>query len=120
MTTPIQRLGSVSKEYQLKADEYMDLAISAAQHESFYRKIKAQTMLKATAEGASAAKAEIIADADPQVSKACWDYKVTAATVDAAKAKLTQLREQIAVGRSMLVTDRELDKLHANGIGGGA
>ena len=110
----VRRLGIVSRDYERLANEYRDIAQDAAQAESDYRKAKAQRMLRATVEeGASAAKAEIIADADDLVATMCTNYKVTAALSDATRAKLTQLREQVAVGRSMMVAERESDRIHA-------
>lgn len=116
--TPIQRLGQLSREYEGRANDYADIAKTAAANEARYRTVKAQTMLTATGSGASAAKAEIIADADPDVAQACWDFKVSAAVADAARAKLNQLREAVATGRSVLVNEREADRVHAAGLSG--
>ena len=118
--SPIQRLGELSREYERRANAYADVARDAAGNEARYRMLKAQTMLAATQDGASAAKAEIIADANPQVAQACWDYKVSAAVADSARAKLSQLREAVATGRSVLVNERESDRVHAQGMGGAA
>ena len=108
-----RQLGKVSRAYEELANEYRDIAHNAALAESEYRRVKAQTMLRATAEGASAAKAEIMADADESVSRLCLSYKIASALADATRAKLTQLREQVAVGRSMMVGEREADRVHA-------
>lgn len=113
MNEAAMRLGQISKDYAKLASDYESIAQDAAIAESEYRKVKAQTMLRATAEGASAAKAEIIADADDMVATLCLGYKTSAALADATRAKLTQLREQVAVGRSLMVSERELDKIHA-------
>lgn len=111
----MRQLGVVSRAYEKLATDYRALAIDAAQAESDYRRVKAQTMLRATLDGASAAKAEIIADADDKVADACTEYKVSAAVADSTRAKLAQLREQVAVGRSVMVAEREQDKIHAQG-----
>lgn len=108
-----RQLGKVSRAYEELANEYRDIAHNAALAESEYRRVKAQTMLRATSEGASAAKAEIMADADESVSALCLSYKIASALADATRAKLTQLREQVAVGRSMMVGEREADRVHA-------
>lgn len=116
MTTPIsptQRLAQVSREYAERAQEYAQIATEAAVREANYRRVKAQTALKAIADGASAAKAEMIADADETVATACLDYKTSAAVCDAASKRLTQLREQVATGRTLLVSERESDRIHA-------
>lgn len=120
MSDAMRQLGVVSRRYEEMAVEYRPVAITAAEAEADYRRIKAVTMLKATADGASAAKAEIIADADDEVSAACFAYKTSAAIADAHRARLSQLREQVAVGRSVMVAEREADKLHAGGMSGAA
>lgn len=111
----MRQLGVVSRAYEKLATDYRALAIDAAHSESDYRKIKAQTMLREIAAGSSAAKAEVVADADETVADACTAYKVSAAIADSTRAKLTQLREQVAVGRSVLVGEREADKIHSQG-----
>lgn len=120
MSSPIQQLGAVSREYATKANEYQDIALDAAQAESDYRRERAVCKLRAMSGGASAAKADAIADADDIVSRSCLQYKTSAALCDAAGKKLAQLREQIAVGRTVLVGERELDRLHSQGVGGAA
>lgn len=109
----VRRLGVVSRDYERLASEYQDIAIAAAEAESDYRKEKAKAMLVAMADGASAVKAEAQANADDRIAEICRQYKITAALADATRAKLTQLREQVAVGRSMMVAERESDRIHA-------
>lgn len=109
----VRRLGVVSRDYERLASEYQDIAIAAAEAESDYRKEKAKAMLLAMAEGASAVKAEALANGDDRIAEICRQYKITAALADSARAKLTQLREQVAVGRSMMVAERESDRIHA-------
>lgn len=118
MTTPIQQLGRVSRAYEALATEYAQICEDAATDEAGYRKTKALHMTRSMADGASAAKAETLADADDEVSQACLAYKLSAAKVAATAAKLRQLHEQVAVGRSVLVSDREQDRIHASGTGG--
>lgn len=112
-TAAVRQLGLVSQKYQQMADEYYDVAQAAAEAEAGYRAGKARRMLISTHEGASAARAEIDADADDEVAELCSHYKRSAALADAHRAKLTQLREQVAVGRSILVTERAVDGIHA-------
>lgn len=124
MTNPqhqtIQRLGAVSREYESRASAYEHIAIDAARAEAEYRRLHAVAKLKAMHDGASAAKADAIADADPEVSQVCLAYKHGAAVADAAGKKLIQLRVQIDLGRSVLTSEREADKLHGSGSGGAA
>src|SRR5664279_4299816 len=108
MSEAMRKLGLVSREYEALATEYRAIALNAAEAESNYRKVRAQTMLRAMVnDNASAAKAEIVADADDVVSAECTEYKCRAAIADAARQKLNQLREQVAVGRSVMVAERE-------------
>lgn len=121
MKTPMQRLGELSREYAIRANDYSDIAIDAARAEADYRQGKAAFMARAMiGDGASAAKAEVMANADETVHQLCLSYKVTAAAADAAKSKLTQLRESVATGRTMIVQEREQDKLHTQGFTGAA
>lgn len=107
--------------YQETALGYAGITREAAVAEAEYRRIRAQRMAKATiSEGASAAKAEILADADDAVAAACLRYKVGASVAEATRARLAQLREQVASDRSELAYEREADKFHAAGFAGGA
>jgi hypothetical protein len=113
--TAIQQLGAVSRTYEATAQSFADIALAAAQAEANYRKVKAVYKLRAMVDGASAVKAEAMADADDDVSAACLAYKTSGAVADSTRARLAQLREQVAVGRSVLVNDRESDRVHAQG-----
>lgn len=119
--SPVQRLGAISRQYEALANAYPEIARESAQAESDYRRDKAVRMLKAKVqENASAVFAEVIANADPDVAFSCQQYKLTAAMTDATQKKLSQLREAIATGRSVLVNEREADRFHAQGLGGAA
>ena len=77
-------------------------------------------MARAIADGCAVAKAETLANADDVVAAGYTLSLQTAALADAAKSKLTQLREQVATGRSVMVGEREADRQHAAGLSGAA
>lgn len=117
----VKRLSEISIEYQDKASKLENTLVNAAEAESEYRQRRAQRALVARAEEkASAAFAEMIADADPVVAALCMNYKVTAAIADAARSKLTQLRAQLDFGKAKLYADLGTDKIHAAGLSGAA
>lgn len=116
----IRRLGAISREYEQRANAYETIAIDASRAEAEYRRVHAVAKLKAMHDGASAAKADAIANADPEVSQACMAYKHGAAVADAAAKKLIQMRSQLDYGRSVLTSEREADRIHSSGIGGAA
>ncbi len=116
----IRRLGEVSRDYEKRASAYETVRVDAAKAEAEYRRIHAEAMLRAMAEGSSAAKSEAIANADAVVADSCWKYKVTDAVADAARAKLSQLRSQLEYGRTVVASERAADQIHASGTGGAA
>ncbi len=116
----VRRLGEVSREYEALATDYAALAREAANAEAEHKRAKARHMVTARAEDPklSAAWAETTADADEAVAALLSDRLLSAAVADAARAKLNQLREAVAVGRSVLVAERTADSIHASGTGG--
>lgn len=115
MTSPIQRLAQISREYDQRAREFASIATDAAVAESDYRRVKAVFVTRAVNDGAAVSKAEYAADADPEVAAACQRYKLTAAVCEAARVRLRQLAAQVDVGRSAVASDREADRMHAIG-----
>jgi hypothetical protein len=118
----IDHLSKVSKEYQAKADEYERVAIDAAANEAEHKAQKARAVLrfKATRERMSQAEAETMADADEVIAQLYRDRLISAAIADAHREKLRQLKEQVASGRTYVASEREVDRMHAGGYGGGA
>lgn len=117
----VRRLGEISVEYQKRASEIEGILVKAADAEANYRATHAKRALSAmVTEAASAAKAEIIANADDEVSDACFSYKVQGALAEAAKCKLTQLRAALEFGKAKLYADLGTDKIHAQGMSGAA
>ena len=122
MTDPLTALGRVSRAYQAKADEYEAVLLAAATAEAEYKSKRAQAILRALAaeERVSHAKAETIAEADEEIARLYQARLAAQAKADAHRAKLNQLREQVANGRTHAATSREIDRMHADGQGGGA
>lgn len=118
----IRQLGEVSREYQVKADQYRDIAVEAALAEAAHKSARAQTALRFKDSGdcRSMAEAEARAEADETVSGLFRDRLVAAAIADAHREKLRQLREQVATGRTYVASERETDRMHADGHGGGS
>lgn len=111
----LRRLGAVSAEYERKASEYGNLTDAAANAEADHRRERARAIIwhKSQGEKLSQAEAETRADADDNVSELFRARLVTAAAAEAAKQKLAQLREQVAVGRSFSAAEREADRITA-------
>lgn len=118
----LTRLGEVSRAYQLAADEYRAVAVAAAEAEAAHRSEKAKAVLKYRAldDVRSHAEAEARADADDHIADLYRQRLVTAAVADSHKAKLAQLREQVATGRTRVTSEREVDRIHAGGMSGAA
>lgn len=114
-----ERLGAVSRAYAEHAQSYEAVALAAAHAEADHRRLRAQVILrhKAAEERMSQAEAEARADADDTVSTAHRERLTTAAVADAHRARLAQLKEQVAVGRSFAVSERAADQIHAGGGG---
>lgn len=119
MTDALGHLGSVSVAYQRMADSYRGVLVAAAEAEAAHVSARARRILAAIAEGekVSHAKAETIAEADEDVAQLHRERLVARATADAHRNKLHQLREQVANGRTLAASEREIDKIHADGRG---
>lgn len=118
----LERLGAVSRSYELAVNEYGPLAVTAAKAEAAYRVAKAKAVLAAKAgpERTSVAEAEARADADDNIANLLQERLIAAALADAHKAKLAQLREQVATGRTLAASERAVDVIHAQGTSGAA
>jgi hypothetical protein len=116
----VRRLGEVSREYELKANSAEQVYEAAARAEATHKNVRAKAVLKhkMTGDCRSVAEAEMRADAQDDVCELLQTRLVKAAAADALKAKLTQLREQVATGRTAVVDERAGDQFHARGYGG--
>lgn len=119
MTDALAHLGNVSRQYQIKAAEYGGVLVAAARAEAAHKSARAQAILSAMAEGerVSHAKAETVAEADETIASLYQERLVAAAIAEAHRAQLSQLREQVATGRTLAASAREIDRIHAEGHG---
>ncbi len=121
--TALERLGEVSRTYELAADAYRDLAIAAAAAEAAHKTARAKAILREKARDdvrMSHAEAEARAEADDDIADLYLDRMVKAAVADSHREKLRQLREQVATGRTAVTSERETDRFHAAGLTGAA
>lgn len=120
MNEALQRLGVVSREYELMATDAKEIYVAAAKAEAAYKRerAKAALRLKESGERMSVAEAELRADADDKVAALYEERLIASATAEAHKHKLIQLREQNANGRTAVVDERANDEIHARGYGG--
>ena len=86
-----------------------------AQADVAYRQARAQRVLAAKYdEGArSVAEAETMADADDKIAHLRLQFLVAEGVVDGLAKSMLALRTRIDVGRSLLATQREADRLLA-------
>lgn len=117
MSEALTRLGEVSREYQRMAQAYEAVLTAAAEAEAAHKSARACRILRALAEGeaSSHAKAETIAEADAEIGALYRDRLVTHAKADAHRGQLQRLREQVANGRTFAASEREVDRIHAEG-----
>ena len=127
MKTSRQRLGEVSIEYETKANEYQQVCTDAAKAKAAYTKANAIFKLQEKVaakrddgEKMTDVEAQNRADADEAIAGLYEDYLCKAALEKSMDAKLRQLKEQQANGRTVMVDDREIDKMHAHGYTGAA
>jgi hypothetical protein len=115
-------MGEVSREYELKANSAEQVYTDAARAEASYKNERAKAVLKhkLSGERMSVAEAELRADAQDDIAELLQNRLVKSAVADALKAKLMQLREQVAVGRTAVVDERAADQFHSRGYGGAA
>jgi hypothetical protein len=119
MTESLNRLGAVSRQYQQAAQAYEGVLVAAAEAEAMHKSARARRILRAMADGANShAKAETIAEADAEVAALYHHRLIAQAKSEAARAQLHQLREQVQNGRTFAATEREVDRMHAEGQGG--
>lgn len=122
MSDAVRRMGEVSREYELKANSAEQVYTDAARAEASYKNERAKAVLKhkLSGERMSVAEAELRADAQDDIAELLQNRLVKSAVADALKAKLMQLREQVAVGRTAVVDERAADQFHSRGYGGAA
>jgi hypothetical protein len=100
-----------------KVHEYTDLVRARA--EVAYKSERAKRILRAKSDGAkSIAESETVADADDGIKDLRMAYLIAEGGADACGRSIAALRVRIDWGRSLYATEREADRLHAQGTGG--
>lgn len=109
-----ENVAQLCVQLHAKAGSYEEAAKDRARADVAYRQSRAQRILRARTDGArSIAEAETIADADQTIADLRLQHLVTEAIVDGLTKSMLALRSRIDVGRSLLSTQREADKLMA-------
>lgn len=94
--------------------EYRTAAPRAAKAEAEYRSTRAREIRTLViSDGTPVSKAEYIADGSPDVEKKLLERMVEAATLDAMKQRLKWFEAETDRLRSLVVTERAQDALHA-------
>ena len=118
MSDAIATLGVASREYERETASFRQIAIDAAEAEATHKREAAKFKLRAQAEAGgktSVAALDMMADADDEISGLYRDRLVKAALLDSATKRLQQLRERVATGRTYVASEREADRVHAEG-----
>ena len=118
MSDAITTLGLASREYEAETAAFRDIATEAAEAEALHKREAAKFKLRVQAEAdgkTSVAALDMLADADDTIAGLYRDRLVKAALLDAAVKKLQQLRERVSTGRTYVASEREADRVHAEG-----
>lgn len=118
MSDAITTLGLASREYEAETAAFRQIAIDSAEAEAAYKREAAKFKLKAQmeADGKTTGVAlDMLAEADDEISALYRDRLVKAALLDSATKKLQQLRERVSTGRTYVASEREADRVHAEG-----
>ena len=118
MSDAITTLGVASREYERETGLFRQIAIDAAEAEVDYKAAFSKFKLKVIYESdnkVSVALAETLAMADDEVIELYRSHKRADALLDSATKRLQQLRERVATGRTYVASEREADRVHAEG-----
>jgi CO/xanthine dehydrogenase Mo-binding subunit len=109
-----ETVGSLCLQLHAKANEYQAQAVARAHAEAEYKAAKAKRVLKARAEGEKAiSAAQTVAEADDHIKDLHLKFLIAEGMTDALTKGMIALRERINYGRSLMATQREVDKLLA-------
>lgn len=124
MSEALRRLGAVSRAYEAKADEYIQVCDELAAADSAYTRAKAEFKVKtkfaAGGERISDVELETRAHADEEIAGLYAEYLRLKFAEKSLEQKLRQLKTQNDNGRSAVVQERETDKFLASGLTGAA
>lgn len=117
MTNPqtTQQMAEVGRRYEAMTFEYKRLRAAAADAKSVYKRERAKFITRLTAEGSPTTRAEYQADADDRIADLAAAYRSTQGVAIAARERLAQLKSEFEGIRSVLVNEREADRVHAQG-----
>lgn len=117
MADAVTTLGAASRDYEKAVSEYEQIALDAATAESDYKHAAAVFKTKARFEDpkVSAAYLDVMADADEELSGLLAERLRTAAVLDAAQKRISQLKERVSTGRTYVASERAADQIHAQG-----
>ena len=118
MSDAITTLGMASRKYEQATSEFRQIAVDAAEAEAEHKREAAKFKLGAQAEAegkTSVAYLDMLAEADDRIAGLYRDRLVKAALLDSATKQLQQLRERVATGRTYVASEREADRVHAEG-----
>ena len=118
MRDAITTLGLASREYERETALFRQVAIDAAESEAAHKREAAKFKLRVQAEAdgkTSVAALDMLADADDEIAELYRDRLVKSALLDSATKRLQQLRERVATGRTYVASEREADRVHAEG-----
>lgn len=125
MSEALKRLGAVSRAYESKSDEYVEVCRSLARADAAFTKAKAVFKVNARMNSGPEGKLsdvelETRAHADDEISALHLDFLLWKSNEKSLYEKLRQLKTQNDNGRSAVATEREVDKIHAGGLSGAA
>lgn len=114
--TAQQELNERLIEWNRLTHDYRMAAPDAARAEAAYRSTRSREIRTLLIDDPkmSVAKAEYIADGSPDVEAKLLDRLVKDATIDAMKQRLRWLENDSDRLRTLVVTEREQDKLHTH------
>lgn len=98
-----------------KAAEYEEAVGNRARADVAYRQARAERILRAldSQDATSVAKAEVIADADPKISRLRLDHLITDGVCDGLTKSMIALRTRVDAGRTFAANQRQVDALMA-------
>jgi hypothetical protein len=104
--------------YEVKADEYITVCTDLAEAKAEYTHVKAVFKIreKMNLSKVSDVELETRAHADDKIAGLYRQMLLCEAAEKSLEAKLRQLKEQQANGRTAVVQEREVDQIHANGL----
>jgi hypothetical protein len=114
----LKHLGAVSRVYEVKADEYVTVCTDLAEAKAEYTHAKAVFKIEKKIHflKISDVELETRAHADEHIAGLYRQMLLCEAAEKSLEAKLRQLKEQQANGRTAVVQEREVDQIHANGL----